>query len=144
VIYVFDASFVGALVIPDEKNSSVDRMYAKIKNEDEKYAPHLLWYETANLFKNLLRRKRYTFDEVLRFFPFLTALCITCDFETGAGYTEKLLRLCNDYNISSYDAAYLELAWRKKAALCTLDENLQKAAKKHGVTVMPPLFNLTA
>ncbi len=136
MIYVFDASFVGALIIPDEKNPSVDRIYAKIKNEDEKHAPFLLWYETANLFKNLLRRKRYTFDELLRLFPFLTALCIICDFEAGTGYAEKLLRLCGDYDISSYDAAYLELAGRKKAALCTLDENLQKAAKKHGITVL--------
>jgi len=135
VIYVFDVSFVGALIIPDEKNPSVDRMYDKINNEDERYAPHLLWYETANLFKNLLRRKRYTFDEVLRLFPPLTALCISCDFETGTGYAEKLLRLCNDYNISSYDAAYLELAARKKAVLCTLDENLLAAAKQYGVGV---------
>ena len=136
MIYVFDASFVGALIIPDERNPAVDKIYAKIKNEEEKYAPQLLWYETANIFKNLLRRKRFTFDEVLGLFPSLTNLCITCDFETGPGYAEKILRLCNDYNISSYDAAYLELAWRKKAALCTLDENLITVAKKYGVAVL--------
>jgi len=135
LIYVFDASFIVSLIIPDEKNPAVDKIYANIKNEDEKLAPHLLWYEIANIFKNLLRRKRFTFDEVLSFFPSLTAIRLTCDFETGPGYAEKLLRLCGDYNISSYDAAYLELAGRKKAALCTLDENLITAAKKHGVTV---------
>ncbi|MDR2923072.1 MAG: type II toxin-antitoxin system VapC family toxin [Treponema sp.] len=135
MVYVFDSSFVGALIIPDERNPYVDRMYAKIKNEEEKHAPHLLWYEMANIFKNLLRRKRFTFDEVLSFFPRLTAFRITCDFETGPAYTEKLLRLCNDYNISSYDGSYLELAGRKKAVLCTLDENLRAAAKKHGVAV---------
>jgi predicted nucleic acid-binding protein len=90
----------------------------------------------ANIFKNLLRRKRCTFDEILRFFPAFAALCITCDFESGPAYVEKILRLCNDYNISSYDAAYLELAGRKKAALCTLDENLITAAKKYGVSVL--------
>jgi predicted nucleic acid-binding protein len=136
VIYVFDASFVGALIIPDEKNPAVDKIYANIKNEDEKITPQLFWYEIANIFKNLLRRKRFTFDEVLTFFSPLTALCLTGDFETGPTYTEKLLRLCNDYNLSSYDASYLELAERKKAALCSLDENLQTAAKKRGVTVL--------
>jgi len=136
LIYVFDASFVGALVIPDEKNPAVDKLYTNIKNEEEKLAPHLLWYEIANIFKNLIRRKRFTFDDVLTFFPSLTALHLTCDFETDPGYSEKLLRLCNDYNLSSYDASYLELAERKKAALCTLDENLQAAAKKRGVTVL--------
>jgi predicted nucleic acid-binding protein len=108
-------------------------MYAKIYNEDERFAPHLLWYEIPNLFKNLIRRKRYTFDDVLLFFPVLTGLGLTCDFETGTVYTERLLRLSNDYNISSYDAAYLELAERKKAVLCTMDEDLINAAKKYGV-----------
>jgi predicted nucleic acid-binding protein len=136
MVYVFDASFVGALIIPDERNPYVDRMYAKIENEDERHAPQLLWYEMANIFKNMMRRKRYAFDEVLGFFPRLTAFRIICDFETGPGYAEKILRLCNDYNISSYDAAYLELAGRKRAALCTLDENLKAAAKKYGAAVL--------
>jgi len=136
MIYVFDASFVGALIIPDEKKPAIDKIYANIKNEEEKLAPHLLWYEIASIFRNLIRHKRFTFDDVLTFFPSLTALSIICDFETGPGYAEKLLRLCNDYNLSSYDASYLELAERKRAALCTLDDNLIIAAKKRGVTVL--------
>jgi len=136
LIYVFDASFVGALIIPDEKNPEVDKIQAHIGKNEDIFAPHLLWYEVANIFKNLLLRKRYTFDEISGFIPPLSAIRITCDFETGTGYAEKLLRLCNDYNISSYDAAYLELAGRKKAALCTLDENLIITAKKYGVTVL--------
>ena len=136
MLYVFDSSFVAALIIPDEKNPHVDNMYAKIKNEDEKFAPQLLWYEIANIFKNLIRRKRYTFNEVEQFFPLLAAIRLTTDFETGNNYSEKLLRLCNDYNIRSYDAAYLELAGRKKAALCTLDENLRATAKKYGAAVL--------
>ena len=136
MIYVFDASFVGALIIPDEKKPAIDKIYANIKNEEEKLAPHLLWYEIASIFRNLIRHKRFTFDEVLSFFPSLAALRLTSDFETGPGYSEKLLRLCNDYNLSSYDASYLELAERKRAALCTLDDNLIAAAKKRGVTTL--------
>jgi len=136
LIYVFDASFVGALIIPDEKNPRVDKIRANIKENEEIFVPQMLWYETANIFKNLLRRKRCTIDEVLGLFPSLAALCLDCDFETGPDYVEKLLRLCNEYNISSYDAAYLELAGRKKAVLCTLDEDLITAAKKYGVKVL--------
>ena len=136
MVYVFDSSFVGALIIPDEKNPQVKRMYAKIENEDEKHAPHMIWYETANIFYNLTRRKRYTYDEVLQFFPRLAAIHLTVDYETGVEYTEELLRLSNNYNISAYDAAYLELAGRKKAVLCTLDEGLKDAARKYGVTTL--------
>ena len=48
----------------------------------------------------------------------------------------KPLRLCDNYKMSSYDAAYLELAERKNAVLCTMDENLRSAAKKYGVAVL--------
>lgn len=136
MVYVFDASFIGALIIPDEANSTVEKIRVKIGEDEEIFAPQLLWYEIANIFKNLMRRKRCTFDEVIKFFPPLAAIRLICDFEAGHDYAEKLLRLCNDYNINSYDAAYLELAERKKAFLCTLDENLTAAAKEHGVTVL--------
>ncbi|MCL2762792.1 MAG: type II toxin-antitoxin system VapC family toxin [Treponema sp.] len=136
MVYVFDSSFVGALIIPDEKDPQTDRLYTKIKNEDEKYTPNLLWYEIANIYKNLIRRKRYTVEEIVQFFPLLSALGLTTDFETGAAYSRKIWGLCNDYNLSAYDAAYLELAERKKAVLCTLDENLINIAKKHRVTVI--------
>ncbi|HCC37382.1 MAG TPA: hypothetical protein DEQ14_07065 [Treponema sp.] len=136
MMYVFDSSFAAALIIPDEKNPRVDKIHANIGENEEIWVPQLLWYEMANIFQNLLRRKRYTLDEVIRFFPLLAAVRLTCDFESGHTYSEKLLRICNELNLSSYDAAYLELAERKKAVLCTLDAGLQKASKKRGVTVL--------
>ena len=136
MIYVFDASFAGAFIIPDEKNPGVEKIRANIGEDEEIFVPQLFWYEIASIFRNVIRHKRFTFDEVLNFFPSLTAIRLTSDFETSPGYAEKLLRLCNDYNLSSYDASYLELAERKRAALCTLDDKLTAAAKKRGVTVL--------
>ena len=136
MLYVLDASFVGAQIIPDEKDPRVEILYNKIKREDEKHAPHLLWYEITNLFMNILRRKRYSYDEILLFFPHLDAIRLKYDYETGIEYSKKLLRLCKNYNLSSYDAAYLELAERKNAVLCTMDDDLQAAAKRYGVRVL--------
>ena len=136
MIYVFDTSFVGALIIPDEKNQQADKMYAGIENEDEKYAPFLLWYEITNLFRNLVRHNRFNVDSVMYFYPRLAAIRLTFDHEKGIEYSKKLLRLCSDYNLSSYDSAYLELADRKKAVLCTLDKKLRAAAEKYGVAVI--------
>ena len=136
MVYVFDASFVGALIIPDERNPRIDAAYYKIQNDDEKHVPHLLWYEISSIFRNIIRHNRYTFDDVMQFFVPLAAFRLICDFETGAAYSQKLLKLCNEYNLSSYDASYLELAERKKATLCTLDKGLQAAAKKRGVAVL--------
>ena len=134
--YIFDASFVGALVIPDENKILVRKMYDQLENEDERCAPHLLWYEVTNIFKNLLRRRRFTENEVIGFFPRLAEFNIIIDAETGTEYSRRLLHLCNEYNLSSYDAAYLELAGRKKATLCTMDEKLRAAAKRYGVRVL--------
>ena len=136
MIYVFDASFIGALIIVDEKNPRVDKMYEKITNEDIKFAPHLIWYEMSSIFYKLIQHNRFTYNQVMLLFPHLSAVRLTDDYETGADYSQKLLKLCADYNLSSYDASYLELAERKKAILCTLDKGLYTAAKKHGVTVL--------
>ena len=136
MIYVFDASFVGPQIIPDEKDPDIDKIYQKIKHDDEKQVPQLFWYEITNLFKNLERRRRYSNDRVMEFYQTLATISLICDRETGIEYSKKLLRLCNDYNLSSYDAAYLELAERKNATLCTLDESLRAAAKKYGVPVI--------
>ncbi|MDR2617432.1 MAG: type II toxin-antitoxin system VapC family toxin [Treponema sp.] len=134
--YVFDSSFVAALIIPDENSQKIDKFLSDIKETEDIFVPQLLWYEIANIFKNLLRRKRYTYDELLNFFPKLTAIRLTTDSIPGSAYTEKLLRLSNDYDLSAYDAAYLELAGRKKALLATLDEDLHEAAAKSGIKLL--------
>jgi len=134
--YVFDSSFVAALIIPDEKNRDVTKIQKLLTETDIIYTPQLIWYEITNVFKNLIRRKRFNLIEVTNFFPLLFALRLTTDFETGVNYSQKIFELCNKYNLTSYDAVYLELADRKKAMLCTLDSNLSIAAKKHGVAVM--------
>jgi len=134
--YVYDSSFIGTLIIPDEKIFKVEKAHIAIDVDEKIYAPLLLWYEIANVFKNLIRRKRYAPDDILLLFPAITTIGLTTDFEYGTDYSKKIWNLCNDYNLSSYDAAYLELAERKKAVLCTLDGNLKIAAKKHGVAVL--------
>ena len=136
MIYVLDASFLAATIIPDEVTPQIKKMYGRIENEDTRIVPQLVWYEMANVFNNLIRRRRFNYNEVIQLLPLLEAVRLTTDYESGVLYTEKLLHLCNDYNISSYDASYMELAGRKKAVLCTLDENLKTAAKKYGVTVI--------
>jgi predicted nucleic acid-binding protein len=136
MVYVYDASFIAATVIPDEKNPRVEKLHESISENEEIYIPQLLWYEITNIFKNLTRRKRYTYEEVLTFFPRINAIRLTIDYETGIAYSQKLLHLCNDYNLSAYDAAYLELAGRKKAVLCTMDDRLIAAAAQCGVAVL--------
>jgi len=135
--YVYDTSFIIAIILPDENNSKIDRIYDALDENDDVYIPQLNWYETANVFRNLIKHKCFTEDDVAYFFPMLSFVNFITDFETGVNYSKKIWKLGNDYNLSAYDAAYLELADRKKAVLCTLDDELLKAAKKHGVKSIP-------
>lgn len=48
----------------------------------------------------------------------------------------NLLPLCRTHKLTSYQAIYLDLAIRRNLALATLDDDLQKAAKKLGVRVL--------
>jgi predicted nucleic acid-binding protein len=134
--YVFDSSFIAALIIPDEKNSKVEEIYASVGINEEIAVPQLFWYEVASILKSLVQRKRYSYDETLQFLIPLTAMRLTNDNKSGIDYTKKLLDLCNNYNLSSYDAAYLELTERRKAILCTLDKKLQVTARKHGLAII--------
>ena len=59
------------------------------------------------------------------------------DIEVGAAtFVHALsdtLQLARRYNLSAYDASYLELALRQGLMLATLDEDLKKAALKAGL-----------
>jgi predicted nucleic acid-binding protein len=136
MVYVYDSSFIGTLVIPDEKNLQVEKIHASLAEDEKIFTPQLFWYEITNIFNNLLLRKRYAFEEIVPFFSTVSKVGLITDTETGVGYSQKLFYLCNDYRLSSCDAAYLELADRKKAVLCTLDRDLKKAAENHGVEVI--------
>ena len=47
----------------------------------------------------------------------------------------NVLPIAREFGLSAYDAAYLELAARRGAALATLDGKLEKAARRAGVEV---------
>jgi len=134
--YVYDTSFIIAIILPDENSSKIDIIHDALDDNDIVYIPQLNWYETANTFRNMIRKKRFTADEVTHFFPMLSFVNFKTDFETGINYSKKIWELGNKYNLSAYDAAYLELAERKNAVLCTLDDDLLEAAKKRGVKII--------
>lgn len=67
------------------------------------------------------------------FLEMLEDLDIEVDASTSAHALSSTLQLARRYRLSSYDASYLELALRLGLPLATLDEELQKAAKKAGV-----------
>jgi predicted nucleic acid-binding protein len=67
------------------------------------------------------------------FLEMLEGVDIEVDAATFSHAMSHTLQLARRYKLSAYDASYLELAMRFGLPLATLDEDLQKAAKKAGV-----------
>ncbi len=69
------------------------------------------------------------------FLTLLSQMDIETDSETAAGAFAQLLPLCRSHGLTSYDAAYLELALRR-LPLASLDDDLRDAARQTGITIL--------
>jgi predicted nucleic acid-binding protein len=136
VVYVIDASFFAAAILPDEQKEHTVKFFSSVGEDDTLYVPHLWWYELGNILKKAVIRKRLEYSEAQVMVSQVSAFNISTDSENGGAYTGTLLRLAQDYDLTTYDAAYLELAARKGAVLGALDGNLKAASRRHGVSVV--------
>ena len=71
--------------------------------------------------------------KVAEFLEDLAALPIMVDTESASRVLTDVHRLAIQYRLSSYDAAYLELASRLTLPLASLDEELLAACKAAGI-----------
>jgi predicted nucleic acid-binding protein len=92
--------------------------------------------EVANVLLRAEIKGMVTAAQTDDFIKMLQAMNIELDDDTFARALSDTLQLARAFKLSSYDASYLELAVRLRIPLATLDENLQKAAKKSGVKLM--------
>lgn len=88
--------------------------------------------EVANVIARAERKFGLTEAQSTEFIHTLQQLHIQIDPETSANALGDTLQLARRYHLSSYDAAYLELALREGLPLATLDEGLINAMKKSG------------
>jgi predicted nucleic acid-binding protein len=93
--------------------------------------------EVANALQIATRRKRIATAYRDRSLRNLGSLRIEVDQETDARAWLDTLELSDRYQLTLYDAAYLELALRRGLAIATRDQDLENAARIAGVTVLP-------
>ena len=89
--------------------------------------------EVANVIARAEAKAWVTEARSEAFLAMLAEVDIEADPVTFSQALADTLHLARRYKLSAYDASYLELALRTGVPLATLDEDLQKAAKKAGV-----------
>jgi predicted nucleic acid-binding protein len=134
--YVLDASFCASCILPDEKTVQLEKIFLEVIADAEVYVPQIWWCEMANIFRNNVKRGRLDWDSVFELNQCLLNYAFLTDSSMGGAYTEKLLELAKIYDLTAYDAAYLELALRRRATVGTLDDKLKTACSKAGLTVL--------
>ncbi len=73
---------------------------------------------------------------VADFLEDLAALPIKVDADSGSFILSDVHRLAVTYGLTSYDAAYLEVALRRQLPLARLDVELVRACQAAGVGVL--------
>jgi predicted nucleic acid-binding protein len=105
---------------------------------DEARVPALWPLEVANAIVVAERRRRITREEALRIPRIFDELPIHIDalpLEIALG---PVIALARTYDLTAYDAAYLELAQRHGLPLATQDGRLLAAAPQAGVAIFRP------
>jgi predicted nucleic acid-binding protein len=135
VTFVLDASVALSWLLQEEHKPLSDRLYDEV-TETGAVVPSHWRLEVANALQIAVRRKRIDVayrDQALhnfRKFP------IEVDSETDAQAWVGTLRLADRYQLTLYDAAYVELALRRRTPLATRDRELAAAAGGAGVTLL--------
>ena len=112
------------------------KVLAVIEAGTPTYVPVLWWLETANGLLMSERRRRSTQAGVARALQAYQDLPVITDDRPVPLAAGDLLALARQYQLTVYDAAYLELALRRGSSLATADLKLAKAADAAGVSVL--------
>ena len=139
--FVLDASVALLWLAPQTNPAGVDyatEVLAALK-DSQAVVPSLLALEIANVVAKLEAKGVVTEADSQRYIAVLGRLDISVDQATAAYALGDTLNLARRYNLSAYDAAYLELSLRQGVPLATLDADLAKAATTAGVRFWAPL-----
>src|ERR1019366_5964276 len=127
---VLDSTATLAWIYDDETTDAIRTIFDQVADAGA-VVPALWRLEVANRLTGAVRRKRID-AEFRRAGPAdLALLDITTDQHTDSHAWAETLHLADRHRLTLYDAAYLELAQRRKLPLAPLDQELPAAA--HGV-----------
>jgi predicted nucleic acid-binding protein len=132
---VLDASMTVAWLFRDERSAMPQSVLRTVAREGA-WVPSLWRLEVANVLRNAVRRKRCGEGYATRCLERLGRLRIMIDPETAAQAWGTTRQLSSEHDLTLYDAAYLELAVRRRRPLASADAALIAAARRIGLDVL--------
>lgn len=84
------------------------------------------------------RLQQITRQELFKYAERLARLRVTVDFAAAERAFEQVISLAERYQLTTYDASYLELAQRRGLPIASVDGNLVQAAAAVRVPVLKP------
>jgi predicted nucleic acid-binding protein len=132
VPFVLDNPVVCGWFIENQATPYSDGIIARLR--DDRAAVPALWeLEFTNVLRTACLRQRMTAEAAQRVIAQIVALPI--DVDRQAVPASEILGLALRFGLSSYDAAYLELALRLQLPIATNDGPLRAAALAAGVGI---------
>ena len=132
---VIDASVTLPWFLDDERSAFTDAVFASLGTE-EYWVPAVWRLEFPNALLAAERKKRIDRQTRLEALDFASGLALRVDAQ--AIDMRAVSALAERHGLSTYDAAYLELALRQGFGLITLDRALAQAAAMAGIAVQSP------
>ena len=132
---VLDASITLAWTYADENTDAVLRVFEIVKSEGAS-VPALWRWEIANVLEMNAKRGRHGRDFSYEALAALALFPILVDAECVENAWLDTVSLAERHGLTVYDAAYLELAIRRKIPLATLDRELRAAAESERVEII--------
>ncbi|OGT38178.1 MAG: DNA-binding protein [Gammaproteobacteria bacterium RIFCSPHIGHO2_12_FULL_38_14] len=133
--FVLDASITLAWCFSDEATPTTNALLERLEF-DFAIVPEIWPLEVGNILIAAEKRKRISYANIKEFLALLESLNIKTDTETGARGFRDIIFLAHSEKLTTYDAAYLELAMRYGLPLATKDTALTHAAKRVGVKII--------
>ena len=130
--FVIDASIALAWCFEDEASPGTDLVLEHVRDRGA-IVPALWHLELGNVLLQAEKRSRIAMAEIAARLELIAALPIEVDQETTAHAWRETLALARAQGLTTYDAAYLELAVRRGIPLVTKYETLRVAAERLGV-----------
>lgn len=133
--FILDASVTLSWCFSDEMTPAAVSLLKKLEHE-EACVPEIWALEVGNILIMAEKKKRISYANMMEFISLLTELNIRTDKETSVKGLHEILLVAHANHLTTYDAAYLELALRTGFPLASKDQHLCKVAKSLGVKTL--------